>query len=117
MKKLTHKTITTEILKLSANYPNPKTNDELQILANLWLEDFSHISTEIFLEAIKLHRRNSKYFPTIADILSAYQEVIRNKPKPISLPSQSVVMTEEEKIERDRLIAEFKLKRNKIGNI
>ena len=107
----------TELLKLSTNYPNPKSNDDLEILSALWMEDLGHISEEMFLKAIKLYRKTSKFFPTIADILEAYSEVVRNIPKPIALPEQSVVLTPDEEIERKRLIAEFKQKRRNIGTI
>lgn len=106
-----------ELLKLSANYPNPKTEDELQILANLWLEDFSHISEEIFLEAIKLHRRRSRFFPTIADVLECYQDVVRNTPKPMALPEPMNEPSEEDLAEQKRLVAEFRSKRKNIGSI
>jgi len=102
-----------ELLKLSANYPNPKTQDELQILSNLWLEDFSHIAEEIFLEAIKLHRRRSRFFPTIADVLELYQEVVRNTHKPIALPEPMNEPSPADVTERKRLISEIKQKRKK----
>lgn len=87
----------------------------MQILSGIWLEDFSHISEEIFLEAIKLHRRQSKFFPTVADILECYQEVVRNIPKPIALEEPHIELTEGEEIERKQMIAEFKAKKRKIG--
>lgn len=115
MKNLTHKIIAQELLKLSANYPNPKTNDELQILSGIWLEDFSHISEEIFLETIKLHRRQSKYFPTVADILECYREVVRNIPKPIALEEPHIGLTPDEEKERKQMIANFRAKKRRIG--
>lgn len=117
MKNLTHKIIAQELLKLSANYPNPKTNDELHILSEMWLEDLSHISEEIFLKATQNHRRQSRFFPTLADILECYQEVVRNTPRPIALEEPHIELTPEEEAERKQLIADFKAKKRKIGAI
>lgn len=111
MKNLTHKIIAQELLKLSANYPNPKTNDELQILSEMWLEDLSHISKEIFLKATQAHRRQSRFFPTVADILECYQTVVRNTPKPLALVEPHIEFTQEEETERKQLVADFKAKR------
>ena len=117
MKKLTRKTIAQELLKLSANYPNQKSNDDLQVLASLWLEDFSHIAEEIFLEAIRLHRQRSRFFPVIAEILELYAEVVRNIPKPVALPEPEIKFTPEEEAERQELIRKYKKRRRKIGAI
>ena len=84
-------------------------------MSDLWIEDFSHISEEIFLEAIKLYRMQSKFFPTIADILECYSEVIVNIPKPTALEEPRIELTPEEEIERKQLIADFKAKKRKIG--
>ena len=89
----------------------------MQILANLWLEDFSHISEEIFLKAIKLHCQRSRFFPTIADILELYAEVVRNIPKPIALPEPRLTFTPEEEAEKKKLILKFKHRFKKIGAI
>ena len=62
-------------------------------MSDLWLEDFNHISEEIFIKVIRLHRRQSKFFPTVADILECYQEVIRNIPKPIALEEPRIELT------------------------
>ena len=80
------------------------------------MEDFSHISEEIFLEAIKLHRRRSRFFPVIADILELYIEVVRNIPKPMALEEPRIELTPDEEIERKKLITEFKAKKRKIGH-
>lgn len=86
-------------------------------MSELWIEDFSHISEEIFLKAIQAYRRQSKFFPTVADILECYQEVVRNIPKPIALEEPHIEFTPEEEAERKQLIADFKAKKRKIGAI
>ena len=99
-----------ELVKLSTNYPNPKSNDDLEILSSLWMDDLGHLSKEMFLKSIKLHRTTSKFFPTIADILDAYAEVVSNIPKPLALEEPRIPLTEEEEKERKKMVLKFRQK-------
>ena len=74
-------TIKKELAKLSLCYPMAKrTADEIELLTDIWFEDLENISVNVFLEAVKLHRQRSEYFPTQAEILKISNE-INNMPK------------------------------------
>lgn len=113
----TMKTMMLEIGKLNSIYPNPQPAYVLAIRASVWMEDLGHLSEEMFLASVKLHRKASKFFPTVADILDRYADVCRNIPKPLALEEPHIKFTPEEEIERKQLIAEFKAKKRKIGAI
>lgn len=73
-------TIKKEIAKLSVCYPQAKrTVEEIEILTDIWFEDFGNISDDVFIEAVKLHRQRSEFFPTGADILKCCKEIF-NRP-------------------------------------
>ena len=102
-----------EIAKLNSVYPNPQPVEILEMRAFVWLEDLNHISEELFLGALKLCRQQLKFFPTIADVLERYQDVVRNSPEPLSLPEPQIELTAKEEAERKRMIVDFRAgKRN-----
>lgn len=105
------------MLDLNSTFPNPQPIDILKIRAGVWYEQLSYLSEEMFLKSVSLHIRNSKFFPTVADILECYSEVVRNIPKPVALPEPEVKFTPEEEAERQELIKKFKTRRRKIGAI
>ncbi len=80
-----------ELIKMSLAYPiNKQTNEELEILSEIWLESFIDISTDVIIDAIRLHREASNYFPTVKDILDCCNGVweerhrnIKKLPEPI----------------------------------
>ncbi len=102
-----------EVVKLNSVYPNPQPADILKIRVSVWMEDLGHLSEEMFLASVKLHRKTSKFFPTPADILECYKEVVINKPKPIALDEPHIELTQEEEEERKRLVANYKTKKNR----
>jgi hypothetical protein len=53
-----------------------KTNDEISAIAEIFMDDCGHMSAENFEEAVKLHRRRSRWFPAPSDILKIYQDEI-----------------------------------------
>lgn len=118
MKTTPKEMILNEILRLNAIYPNPQPLDVLEIRSGVWFEQLSYLSEEMFLKSVSLHIKNSKFFPTVADIIECYSEVVRNIPKPIALlvPHQ-IKFTPEEEAERRELIRKFKERRKKIGAI
>jgi len=65
---------------LNINATNRKTLDEMKVLTDLWLEDLGGLNPDLFLEAVKLHRQRSQFFPSTAEILKTYGE-ITNRPK------------------------------------
>lgn len=106
-----------EIAKLNAIYPNPQPADVLKVRASVWMEDLGYLSEEMFLSSVKLHRRISKFFPTVADILECYRDVCRNMPTPIALPEPHIELTLEEELEKKELIKNCKSKLRKIGGL
>lgn len=102
-----------EIVKLNAIYPNPQPPDVLKVRASVWMEDLGYLSEEMFLSSIRLHRKASKFFPTPADIIEAYNEIVRFAPKPLSLPEARLVFTSEEEAEWKELIKKFRKNRGK----
>lgn len=64
--------------------------EEVEVLADMWLEDFENISPDVFIDACKLHRKSSQYMPTGKDILDQCKMVwderqrnIKKLPEPI----------------------------------
>lgn len=65
-----------ELMKMSHNYPSIKhTNEELEILSEIWLESFINVSGDVFIDAMRLHREASNFFPTVRDILDCCSSV------------------------------------------
>lgn len=70
-------TIQRELVKLALIYQNPpKGADELEEIALIWLEDMAHVPNEDLVDAIRCHRRTSKFFPCPADILEHRRRTI-----------------------------------------
>ena len=56
----------------------------------MWVESFIDISPDVFINACKLHREGSVYFPTITEVLARCRDVwaerqrnIKKLPEPI----------------------------------
>ena len=65
----TLKTIQMEIIRLRAAYPYPdRSVEELKVLTEIWMEDFEFMDDDTFRGAIRDHRKQSKFWPTVADI-------------------------------------------------
>lgn len=106
-----------KIVDLNAIYSNPQPIDVLKIRVNVWHEQLKQLSEDMFINSVNLHIKISKFFPTPADILECYQEVVRNTPRPIALDEPHIELTQKEEAERKQLIADFKAKKRKIGVI
>ncbi len=80
-----------ELLKLNIYYPAAKRSlEEIEILAEMWLEDFRGISADVFIEACSLHRKASQYMPTGKEVLDRCTDVwesrirnVKKLPEPI----------------------------------
>lgn len=78
-------------MKLHVYYHMAKRSlEEIDTLADMWLEDFKDISADVFIDACKLHRRSSSFLPTGKDILERCSDVweerrrkIKKLPEPI----------------------------------
>ena len=92
------KVIVEQLLKLNIYYHTTKRSiEEIEILAELWLEDFENISADVFVDAIKLHRRASTYMPTGKDILDRCADVWAQRRRDIkSLPEPIPELTPEQ---------------------
>lgn len=64
------------LVNLALHYPQAgRTPAQLQILAEDWAEDLAEFSPETVERAVKQYRRNSAYFPTVADIWAHCDEL------------------------------------------
>lgn len=83
---------------MSLNYPSIRhTNEEIEILAEVWLESFINISCDVFKDAMKLHREASNYFPTIRNVLECCRSVRDERSRNIKiLPEPMPDLTAEE---------------------
>lgn len=72
-------------------YPAAKRSlEEIEILAEMWIEDFKGVSADVFAEACSLHRKASQYMPTGKDVLDRCSDVwesrirnVKKLPEPI----------------------------------
>lgn len=67
---LTKKIVIQELEKLTIYYHQTKRSKaEIEILAEMWVEDMANLTDERFLNAVKAHRQSSEYFPTGKNII------------------------------------------------
>ena len=72
------------LVNLALHYPQAgRTPAQLQILAEDWAEDLAEFSPETVERAVKQYRRNSAYFPTVADIWAHCDELRRGEARPM----------------------------------
>lgn len=86
----TYETIEAEIKALYMLRPHLKINvDQVKTIALLWLEDLEEMPDEVFIEAVKVARRGTKFFPTTCEVLEAARkiEAARYKPPRLGLPA------------------------------
>ena len=101
---------------MSLAYPiNKQTTEELEILSEIWLESFIDISTDVLIDAMRLHREASNYFPTVKDILdccnSVWEERRRNiKKLPEPIPDLTPEQIKENADKVRKIIGESKPK-------
>lgn len=86
-------------MRLLAHYPEAAHNgDTINALAEDWEEDLAvhNITMPTFMAAVKICRRECKFYPKIADVLAAAKTVdnFRDR-KQIALPAQTMLTDEE----------------------
>ena len=95
----TYETIEAEIKVLYLLRPHLKTNtDQVKTMALLWLEDLVEVPDDVFIEAVKVVRKRTKFFPTTCEVLEAAREVeaARFRPQPLRLPAHDTQAAREE---------------------
>jgi len=76
-------------MKLSLCYPSTRySNDEIEIMAEMWVESFENISEDVFIDACRLHRGGSHWFPTIVEILDRCKDVWNARHREIKMLSE-----------------------------
>jgi len=105
---ISKKTAAKELLKMSLNYSmTRKTAEELEALSELWMEGFIDVSEDVFIDAMKLHRQASNYFPTIKDIADCCSSVweerrrkVKKLPEPIPLLTPEQIKENAERVRK-----------------
>lgn len=87
-----------QLLIANANVPQSKSDDQIEILLESWMQEFGHTSEEEMVAAIKAHQRSSDWFPTIRSI----REHIN------SLPKKEVLQLEEPKLTDEQIQVNLK---------
>ncbi len=70
----------------------------MQILAEDWAEDLAEFSPEMVEKAVKRYRRESAYFPTVADIRARCEELRRGeaaRADTLALPGRTLTREEQ----------------------
>ena len=109
--------------KLAVLYPGQMSNSKLKIIAISWVDDLVELSDAQFSAALRRHRRESRFFPTAADVLTAHrrniEDVRPSAPVP-QLPAGKDFLRDEFKRNADRaqaIIRDLAAKKSANGNI
>ena len=94
------------LVNLALHYPQAgRTPAQLQILAEDWAEDLAEYSPDVVERAVKLYRRESPYFPTVADIWARCEEIRRGAEARLvdaqALPGQTRTVEEQIALNND----------------
>lgn len=100
------KEATKELVRMSLSYPMARyTVEELEIVAETWIESLVNVSPDVFKDACRLHREASDYFPTIKNILECCSGVweerrrnIKKLPEPIPDLTPEEIKTNVQKV-------------------
>ena len=66
-------------------------------MAEMWVESFADISEDVFIDACRLHRGGSHWFPTIVEILDRCKDVWNARQREIKmLPEPEPNLTQEQ---------------------
>lgn len=86
------------LVNLALHYPQAgRTPAQLQILAEDWAEDLAEFSPDVVEKSVKQYRRESPYFPTVADIWARCDELRRGEAAQadgLALPEQTKTLDE-----------------------
>ena len=92
-------TILPLLVNLALHYPQAgMTPAQLQILAEDWAEDLACFPVAVVAEAARQHRRESAFFPTVAEIRSRCENVQRGRQAllaTLALPAQTRTLDEQ----------------------
>ena len=103
-----------ELTKLSIAYPAAKRgSDEVEVLADMWVEDLEGVSDEELRTAIKQVRQNSAYFPTSAQVLRHVEKARRQPVKhsgALELTQRPRRLSDEERERGKRKVQEIRQK-------
>ncbi|GAB7497415.1 hypothetical protein Bwad002_17660 [Bilophila wadsworthia] len=87
------------LVNLALHYPQAgRTPAQLQILAEDWAEDLAEFSPGTVEKAVKRYRRESPYFPTVADIWARCDELRRGETAladALALPGRTLTREEQ----------------------
>jgi len=105
-------TIKKELTALGVAYPYSGIGPEqVQQLKKVWSDDFTDATDQEFREAVALHRRSSRFFPSPADVRACLGEVRKNPPKQSgceALPQTPGRLSEEERRKGKERLAEIR---------
>ena len=91
---------------MSLAYPmNKQTDEELDIIAEVWLESLVRISVDVFQDAMRLHREASNFFPTVNEILECCKSVWEQRRRDVKKIEEAVpdMTPEQTKAAADRV--------------
>ena len=84
------------LVNLALHYPQAgRTPAQLQILAEDWAEDLAEFSPGTVEKAVKRYRRESPYFPTVADIWARCDEMRTALADALALPGRTLTREEQ----------------------
>ena len=78
---VTMKTVIAELVSLNLALNGRRSQDQLEILAEIWFTDCQHMQHTRFVQAVAACRRTSKWFPTPADINEQHDFIVSNIPE------------------------------------
>ena len=115
------------LVNLALHYPQAgRTPAQLRILAEDWAEDLAAFPRDIVERAVKAHRRESPYFPTVADIWRRCEALRRGlearREAERALPGRTLTRDEQNALNTDwcaKILANLrgKMERGKRGRL
>ncbi len=75
-------------------------------MAHLWVEELSELSGQDLVTALRLHRRRSNFWPTLAEVFKAHAD---SRPKAITTTVVAEPERTEEDLRRNRIYAKMML--------
>lgn len=103
---LTIATVQRELKKLAVLYQKPISEPEIVLMAHLWAEELGEMSEQELVAALRLHRRRSNFWPTLAEVFKAHAD---SRPKAITTTVTAEPERTEEDLRRNRIYAKMML--------
>ena len=100
---------------MSLCYPTTKHSaDEIEVIAEMWVESLVDISPDVFVDACRLHREQSYWFPTLVEVLDRCKDVWAQRERETKKrPGPEIDITPEQAAENARKIKKM-LEKNRI---